>query len=76
MWKNQVLAMTKIPKKPITPGPGDSTRCRKLPKPEGKELREDTGNNVVTMKKSSTKQSQEKAVLVIGDSIVKHIDGT
>ena len=44
--------------------PKDSTRCRK-----------DPGNNVVTMKKSSTKQSQEKAVLVIGDSMVKHIDG-
>jgi hypothetical protein len=58
MWKNQVLAMTKIPKKPITPG--DSTRFRKLPKPEGKELREEPGNNVVTMKKSSTKQSQER----------------
>ena len=55
--------------------PKDSTRCRKRPKPEGKELREDPGNNVVTMKKSSTKQSQEKAVLVIGDSMVKHIDG-
>ena len=55
--------------------PKDSTRCRKRPKPERKEWREDRGNNVVTMKKSSTKQSQEKAVLVIGDSMVKHIDG-
>jgi lysophospholipase L1-like esterase len=55
--------------------PKCSTRCRKRPKPEGKELREDPGNNVVTMKKSFTKQSQEKAVLVIGDSMVKHIDG-
>ena len=43
----------------------DSTRRRKLPKFEGKGLREDPSNNVVTMKESTTKQSQEKAVLVI-----------
>jgi hypothetical protein len=47
----------------------DSTRRRKLPKFEGKGLREDPSNNVVTMKESTTKQSQEKAVLVICDSI-------
>jgi hypothetical protein len=43
----------------------DSTRRRKLPKFESKGLREDPSNNVVTMKESTTKQSQEKAVLVI-----------
>ena len=60
------------------PSKDNLTRYRKLPEFKDKETRKDRCSTGGTSTKSTTKcnqPKQEKAVLVIGDSMVKHIDG-
>ena len=60
------------------PSKDNLTRYRKLPEFKDKETRKGRCSTGGTNTKSTTKcnqPKQEKAVLVIGDSMVKHIDG-
>lgn len=60
------------------PSKDNLTHYRKLPEFKDKDTRKGHGSTADTTTKSTTKYNQpkqEKAVLVIGDSMVKHIDG-